>query len=221
MFVSERHTARTAPAIIMSALLALACVLALLATSGCGDKRSVIEDGLRNDVAAIKRGDTALMEQYFGFNPAQGFADVGIGDEEFAALFFKNFTLEIESVEIHDKTKATVVANVTSSDYEKALASWRSTVTNWLSSNGPMTGADNAAVRKQAAMLYLQALASADIAPTQSSVTLEYELDGKVWILQNASVLADAVFGNAFTGFDANAVATDTGVGATSAQTSS
>ena len=211
-------TARPKPTRAPLLIAALTCLALACAMTGCGQSaEKTIANGLANDLALIKSGDTAVMTEYFSFDPSASFVDAGISSEEFAALFFKDLDISITSVEV-DKDQATLKATITSGNYVNANTLYQTKVTEYLKAHGPMTGAPDADVRAQAARLYLDALSDSGIGTVQTDVTLQYTLEGKSWKLTNPVDLARAIFGDDFLGLsESTLTTTDAGVGVPSA----
>ena len=207
-------TARPTLTRLTSLLAALACLALTCALAGCGQSaEKTISNGLASDLASIKGGDTAVMIEYFSFDPSAPFVDAGVSSEDFAALFFKDLSISINSVEVK-KDQATLQATITSGNYANATALYQAKVTQFLQTNGPMTGAADADVRAQAARLYLEALSDSGIGTVQTDVTLQYALDGKSWKLTNPVDLARAIFGDELLGLSQTQLTTtDAGVG--------
>lgn len=205
---THRSPSATGAFIVMAALV---CCLALTLLAGCGSsKADVISNGLKSDIASIKKGDTQKMQDYFGFDPSAGASELGISSQDFAAQFFKGLDVSVSSVQI-DGQSATVQATVTAPDYRAGLANYQQQVTSYLKEHGS-TGAADDATRTQAAKLYLAALSGDEAGTVSTDVTLTYQLSDTTWMLQNPQDLADAVFGNAFDGLSSGAASTDTGV---------
>lgn len=212
---------RPKPARAPLLIAALVCLVLGCSLAGCGQSaEKTIANGLASDLALIKSGDTAVMTEYFSFDPSASFVDAGISSEEFAALFFKDLDISISSVEVK-KDQATLQATITSGNYANANTLYQTKVTDYLKAHGPMTGAPDAEVRAQAARLYLEALSDSGIGTIQTDVTLYYTLEGKSWKLTNPADLARAIFGDELLGFtESTLTTTDAGVGVPSADAS-